>query len=383
MRPLAGVSWCFIANSGLGLLPLLLPLLLQLLPVAPTLMPPFRKDPSVHLRAKLLFEHRWRPEAVAQDAHCSRTTGYRWERNIAIYGEPVIPRHLYVPTQGPRRRLSPAAREALLNYHAEKPWLYQDELITFLSEEWDIQCSQPTISKTLKQANISRKKAQRLGPQSEELRVAWQAFASQVKAEQLVFIDESLFKLQTMWRSMAYAPIGDPARYHRDMRRGDTYSILPAYTTDGYLPCTGIKKGYYNKDEIIDWLTNQLLPLCNEYPRERSVIVLDNVSVHVDPRIIEAIEQKGCIVKYLPPYSPDYNPIELTFSVLKAWMRRHFEAFRPVFQNDFEGFLRYAVINSGCDEYAREHFQYSPAGYIFDGEIEAFEREMDQWANSH
>ena len=178
---------------------------------------------------------------------------------------------------------------------------------------------------------------------------------------------------------MAYAPIGDPARYHGDMRRGDTYSILPAYTTEGYLPCTGIKKGYYSKDEILDWLIDHLLPLCNEYPRERSIIVLDNVSIHVDRRIVQAIEEKGCLVKYLPPYSPDYNPIELTFSVLKAWMRRHFETFRPVFANDFEGFLRYAIEHSGCDRYAVEHFRHSSAGYIFNGDIEAFEQQILEW----
>lgn len=249
----------------------------------------------------------------------------------------------------------------------------------YLAEEWDTSVHQSTISRALKKANISHKQGQRIGPQSEELRIAWQAFAGQMKAEQLVFIDESLFKLQTMWRSIAYAPIGEPARYHADMRRGDTYSILPAYTTDGYLPCTGIKQGYFNKEDFIDWLVNRLLPLCNEYPQERSVIVLDNVNVHVDARIIEAIEQKGCLVKYLPPYSPDYNPIELTFSVLKAWMRRHFESFRPVFQNDFEGFLRYAVEHSGCDRFAKEHFRYSDAGYIFNGELEEFERELSEW----
>ena len=206
-----------------------------------------------------------------------------------------------------------------------------------------------------------------------------QAFAGQVKAEQLVFVDETLFKFQTMWRSMAYAPIGDPARYHSDIRRGDTFSVLPAYTTDGYLPCTGVKKGYYSKDDLIDWLLNDLLPLCNEYPAPRSILVLVNVSVHVDRRIIQAVEEKGCLVKYLPPYSPDYNPIELTFSVLKAWMRRHFEAFRHFFQNDFEGFLRYALEHGGCDDWAKEHFRHSDAGYIFEGEIEAFEQEMSQW----
>ena len=91
---------------------------------------------------------------------------------------------------------------------------------------------------------------------------------------------------------------------------------------------------------------------CNEYPRECSIIVLDNVSVHVDPEIVSAIKAKGCLVKYLPPYSPDYNPVELTFSMLKAWMGRHFMTFQHVFQDDFGGFLKHAVEHSGCDRKA-------------------------------
>lgn len=51
---------------------------------------------------------------------------------------------------------------------------------------------------------------------------------------------------------MAYGPISNPARYHDDMDRGDTWSILPAYTTNGYLPCTGIRKGYYNTEAFIE-----------------------------------------------------------------------------------------------------------------------------------
>ena len=68
-------------------------------------MPRF-KDSSVHVRSKLLLERRWRPDAVAQDARCSRSTAYRWEKNIGIYGEPVIPRHLYAATSGGQRRLT-------------------------------------------------------------------------------------------------------------------------------------------------------------------------------------------------------------------------------------------------------------------------------------
>ena len=103
-----------------------------------------------------------------------------------------------------------------------------------------------------------------------------------VTAEQLVFIDESLFKAQTGWRCLAYAPIGQPARWEDNMRRGDTWSILPAYTTDGYLLCTGIKKGYYNGESFFEWVVEELLPLCNPYPQPHSIIVLDNVNVHLN-----------------------------------------------------------------------------------------------------
>ena len=65
-------------------------------------------------------------------------------------------------------------------------------------------------------------------------------------AEQLVFLDEALFKMQPGWRCMAYGPIGQRVVREDDLRRGDTSSILPAYTTEGYLPCPSIRLGYFN-----------------------------------------------------------------------------------------------------------------------------------------
>ena len=55
-------------------------------------------------------------------------------------------------------------------------------------------------------------------------------------------------------------------------------------------------------------------------------------------------------------------------------MRRHFEAFKPQFEGDFEGFLRYTLEHSRYDRFVKEHFKYSDTGYIFDGKIEEFER---------
>jgi len=79
-------------------------------------------------------------------------------------------------------------------------------------------------------------------------------------------------------------------------------------------------------------------------------------------------------VRYLPPYSSDYNLIELTFSVLKAWVRRHFDETWLHFEGIFGDFLHYAVERSECDRYSRQHFKHS--GYIFEADIRALKREL-------
>ena len=219
-----------------------------------------------------------------------------------------------------------------------------------------------TVYRLLKESRLSHKKGQRVGPQSQLLRTAWQAFMQDVTAEQLVFIEESLFKAQTGWRCLAYGPIGQAARWEDDMRRGDTWSILPAYTVDGYLLCTGTKQGYYNWEAFLEWIVEELLPLCNPFPNYRSVICLDNVNVYLNRQVKQVVEEKGVLLKFLPPCSPDYNPIELTFSMLKAWIGRHFRRLCPQFEGDFGGFLWYAIEYSGCDRAAKQYFRYCAGG---------------------
>ena len=232
-----------------------------------------------------------------------------------------------------------------------------------------------TISRTLKRLRLSHKEGQRVGHrQNEELRLAWIAELLHVTAEQLVFIDETLFNESPGWRHRVYALIGQDGRYHADPRRGRSWSVLPAYTVDGYLPCTGFKEGWFNAESFLRWLLDELLPNCGVFPAHRSVIVMDNASIHCNPRIEEVMCQHGCEIRYLPPYSPDFNPIELSFSVLKAWVRRHFHDVWPQFQGDFGNFLRNAVRRSRCDRFAKEHFRHSAGGYIFEANIQEMER---------
>jgi transposase len=55
--------------------------------------------------------------------------------------------------------------------------------------------------------------------------------------------------------------------------------------------------------------------------RPGDVVVLDNLAAHKQPEVRAAIEQVGALVRFLPPYSPDFNPIELAFAKLKAFLR--------------------------------------------------------------
>jgi transposase len=92
------------------------------------------------------------------------------------------------------------------------------------------------------------------------------------------------------------------------------------------------------------------------------VIVMDNLSAHKGERVRELIEAKGCELIYLPPYSPDYNPIEQAFSKLKSYLRAACarsqdtlmevigEALSTISASDVEGFFEHcgyrAVVQS-------------------------------------
>ena len=59
------------------------------------------------------------------------------------------------------------------------------------------------------------------------------------------------------------------------------------------------------------------------FPQKNSVLVMDNARIHHNEKIISIVEEFGGRVLFLPPYSPDFNPIELAFSVIKSWLRKY------------------------------------------------------------
>ena len=63
--------------------------------------------------------------------------------------------------------------------------------------------------------------------------------------------------------------------------------------------------------------------MMNPYPGKNSVLVLDNARIHHDNRWISIIQELGGHVEFLPPYSPDFNPIERAFGWIKGWLKKN------------------------------------------------------------
>ena len=80
---------------------------------------------------------------------------------------------------------------------------------------------------------------------------------------------------------------------------------------------------------------------------------MDNASYHHDLSLDEVLERRGLTIEYLPPYLLDFNPIETTFSVLKAWVKRNIGQLKGF--ADFGDFMK-AAIASSVDSGARQYF---------------------------
>jgi transposase len=186
------------------------------------------------------------------------------------------------------------------------------------------------------------------------LRAVYQALVAEYPAQQLVFVDESAANERTKDRKSGWSPRGVPCRVKLPNGRSRRWSILPAIGINGYLEYE-IYHGSFNADRFNNFI-RKLLTKMTPYPGPRSVLVMDNASVHHTPELRQMCEEAGVVLLYLPPYSPDFNPIETSFSALKAWMRRNREL-ASEFSDYLEGFLRLAVQQCGIEANAKSYFR--------------------------
>lgn len=234
--------------------------------------------------------------------------------------------------------LRQAQIEGLAEYLKGRPSAYLDEMQLFLYEDYDVIASLPTVWRALMKLNYSRKLAtKKAREQSEPLRRVYRARMQQYKAEQVIAIDESACNERTGDRKYGWSRVNTPVELEYSMRRSERWSLLPAMTVNGYL-CYTIFQGAITSEIMEDFLERSVLPHTTP---GYSVIVLDNASIHRSPRVRELCAMYEVQLEYLPPYSPDYNPIEKSFKQLKSWIKKHSD--EQAMYDDFYYFLEYAV----------------------------------------
>jgi transposase len=168
----------------------------------------------------------------------------------------------------------------------------------------------------------------------------WQAIQG-IETEQLVFIDETGL-WEGMERTRARSLKGQKAYGYRSQSKGKKQTLIGAITSKGVLRHASIPESMKGKD-FLSFVQQQLSPRLEQ----GKVVVMDNLKAHKIEGVQQAIQQKGATVLYLPRYSPDFNPIEMYWSTLKAFVRQ----MKPKTAVAIEGLLRI-----GCYLFGQSYF---------------------------
>ena len=130
-----------------------------------------------------------------------------------------------------------------------------------------------------------------------------------------MFIDESGVN-QDMVRLYGRSEVGKRANGEKPCSRGTRTTIISGLNLSGMVG-SFIFEGYLNLEILLIYLSEVLLPEL----KAGTVIFMDNLSAHKSPRVEELVNSWGCKVDYIPRYSPEFNPIELSWSKIKNYIR--------------------------------------------------------------
>jgi transposase len=203
-------------------------------------------------------------------------------------------------------------RQAVRDHPDATPAEHRDRL--------NLPASRVTVWRTLRRLRLTRKKksthaAEQDRPDVAEARRRWPEKVSGVAPEDLVFLDETGANT-AMRRTHGYAPQGERVVAAAPLGGWRTVTFVGALTAGGLVAPWALE-GAMNGEWFLAYVKQVLAPAL----RPGMVVVMDNLPCHKVAGVEEAIRSAGCRLEYLPPYSPDLNPIENAFSKLKRALR--------------------------------------------------------------
>ncbi len=150
----------------------------------------------------------------------------------------------------------------------------------------------------------------------ERKRGRFREYVRGIVADRFVFVDECSTNI-ALGPIYARAPKGERARGSAPRNWGKNVSLVCAIDAFGVKPSMSVE-GAVDAKAFEAYVGRFLAPKL----KRGQIVVMDNLSVHKSRRVERLIEEAGCELLFLPPYSPDMNPIEEAFSKVKGALRK-------------------------------------------------------------
>ena len=269
----------------------------------------------------------WNPNDIAQLLQVSERTVRRHVKMFEDTGD-IQPKSYQ---RGRRKLLGDNEQLVLLRLILQYPGISLHEMQAELLSMLGVTLSCATICRSLKHMGCTRQVLQHVALQrSDELRARFMAHVSLYDPSMLLWIDESGCDRRNSIRKHAYSIRGKTPTDHRLLARGTRYSVIPIMSLQG-IHDVCLFEGSVNGDKFEDFVRSSLLPILQPFNNvnTNSVVIMDNASIHHVDGVVHLIEnQAGARLLFLPPYSPDLNPLEEVFSQVKAIMKQNDQLFQ-------------------------------------------------------
>ena len=299
----------------------------------------------VHQRCMLGLPYR----KIAENLNVDYSTVYRTVKLFEDTGSVDSIQGFHENTS---KKLDPHDEMVILEAVLDCPFMYLHELQNMLLQATGTNVSTATICKFLHSQGFSHKKlAFRAQQRSDELRALFASDISLFEPHMFVYVDETGSDKRSLLRKYGYAFKGSRAITEKPLVRGKRHSAIAAMCMDGVIDVQ-ITTESVNGETFCDFLEYRLLPQLQPYNgvNSRSVVILDNASIHHVESATHLIEETGALAIFLPPYSPDYMPIEQCFSKIKSYLRGHDPIISVLEESEIEELILSAFTSVTADD---------------------------------
>lgn len=223
------------------------------------------------------------------------------------------------PADKARRKISEPVKFFILHLLLRRPGIYLREIVSEVKASFQLEITESAVCKFIQKMNFTRQKLTNFAIQRDEgLRQEFKNDVALYPTNTLIFVDETGTDRTDAIRKIGYSLRGHPIKAHKLLVRGEHITAIAAISMGG-MEALRIVKGSVDGDVFYDFVCEDILSKLRPFDgiNNNSILIMDNCSVHHTSEVESALNDTGIITHFLPPYSPDYNPIELAFSKVK------------------------------------------------------------------